>query len=162
MIRSLSPEADFLAVRGLYGRAADYILLESGLEPDDATVADFFTDAPPGIDLATSLKLGLFAGDRLDAIADLSFGFPCANDAYIGLLLIAADQRGRGLGREFLDHLLQVARSRGAWRLFVGVLAANPKGRAFWQREGFVEVLTTPPRKMGTRTHVVSRMERRL
>jgi hypothetical protein len=44
----------------------------------------------------------------------------------------------------------------------LAVLAANPRGMAFWQREGFTEVLRGPPTQMGRRTHVRIRMERRL
>lgn len=162
MIRALSPDRDVAAVRRLYDRASDYIDLERGIAPDDATVSDFFTDAPPGADPAKSQKLGLFIDDRLDGIADLGYGFPQQADAYIGLLLIAADRRGLGLGSVFLDHLLAAARGRGASRIFAGVLQGNPRGRAFWQRAGFGEVLSTGPRRMGDRVHVLIRMERAL
>ncbi len=161
-IRPLSPETDRAAVRALYDRAADYIDLETGLPPDDALVEEFFTDAPPGGDPAAGLKLGLFTGPRLDAIADLAFGWPETDDAYLGLMLLAADQRNRGLGRVFLDHILAVSRTRHAPRLLLAVLEANPRGLAFWQREGFTEVLRTPPAQMGQRTHVRIRMERTL
>ncbi len=117
---------------------------------------------PPAAIRPTSLKLGLFTGPRLDAIADLAFGWPEACDAYLGLLLIAADQRNRGLGHVFLDRILTEARARNAPRLLLAVLAANPRGMAFWQREGFTEVLRGPPTRMGRRTHVRIRMERRL
>jgi GNAT superfamily N-acetyltransferase len=162
LIRPLSPQTDRVAIRAFFDRAADYVDLETGLPPDDALVEEFFTDAPPGGDPATSLKLGLFTGPRLDAIADLAFGWPEASDAYLGLLLIAADQRNRGLGRVFLDRLLTEARARNAPRLLLAVLSANPRGMAFWQREGFSEVLRGPPTRMGQRTHVRIRMERRL
>jgi hypothetical protein len=42
------------------------------------------------------------------------------------------------------------------------LLDANPRGRAFWAREGFVQVLTSPPAQMGQRLHVRHRMERQL
>ena len=37
----------------------------------------------------------------------------------------------------FLPMSETLARSRGAARLYLAVLDANPRGRAFWQREGF-------------------------
>jgi GNAT superfamily N-acetyltransferase len=82
--------------------------------------------------------------------------------ATIGLLLIAADRRGHGLGHLFVDHIVDVARARHAPRLFIAVLEANPKARAFWTREGFAQVLTLPPTQMGQRLHIRHRMERRL
>jgi len=162
LIRELDPDADAPAVRHLFDRTADYIDLETGEDPSDAHVADFFEPAPFVTDPADTLKLGLFSGGRLDAIADLAFGFPEQEDAFIGLLLIAADRRSHGLGHLFVDHIADVARARHAPRLFVAVLEANPKGQAFWAREGFVPVLTLPPAKMGRRIHVRHRMERRL
>jgi GNAT superfamily N-acetyltransferase len=162
LIRALDPVADAAAVRHLFGRAADYVDLESGEVPSDAHVADFFAPAPFVTSPADTLKLGLFSGGRLDAIADLAFGFPESKDAFIGLLLIAADRRGHGLGHLFVDHIADVARARHAPRLFIAVLEANPKARAFWEREGFVQVLTSPPTQMGRRIHVRHRMERRL
>lgn len=162
LIRALFPDADATAVRHLFDRAADYIDLETGEVPSDATVADFFAPAPFATEPADTVKLGLFSGGRLDAIADLAFGFPDQGDAFIGLLLIAADRRGHGLGHLFVDHIADVARARQARRLFIAVLEANPKARAFWAREGFVQVLTSPPTQMGRRIHIRHRMERRL
>ncbi|MCA3441343.1 MAG: GNAT family N-acetyltransferase [Rhodobacter sp.] len=162
LIRELDPVADAAAVRHLFDRATDYLDLETGEGPSDATVADFFAPAPFATGPADALKLGLFSGGRLDAIADLAFGFPEPQDAFIGLLLIAADQRGHGLGHLFVDHIADVARARRAPCLFVAVLEANPRARAFWEREGFVPVLTLPPAQMGQRVHLRHRMERRL
>ncbi len=162
LIRELDPKSDAAAVRHLFDRAADYVDLETGEVPSDAHVADFFAPAPFVTNPADTLKLGLFSGGRLDAIADLAFGFPESKDAFIGLLLIAADRRGHGLGHLFVDHIVEVARARHAPRLFIAVLEANPKGRAFWEREGFVQVLTLPPAQMGQRIHVRHRMERQL
>src|SRR5262245_59980730 len=136
-IRLLAGDRDAPAVRKLYGRAADYVALETGLEPDQSTVEEFFTDCPPGGDFAQSVKVGLFMpGDRLVAIADLAFGYPSAKDAYIGLMLIEADSRGKGRGRLLLAYLVAVARSRGAERMLVAVLDENARARAFWEREG--------------------------
>jgi GNAT superfamily N-acetyltransferase len=162
LIRALDPDADAAAVRHLFDRAADYIDLETGEDPSDAHVADFFAPAPFATGPAETLKLGMFSGGRLDAIADLAFGFPEPQDAFIGLLLIAADRRGYGLGHLFVEHMVDVARARHAPRLFIAVLEANPKARAFWEREGFVQVLKGPPTQMGRRTHVRWRMERKL
>jgi len=162
LIRELDPDADAAAVRHLFDRAADYLDLETGEAPSDAHVAEFFEPAPFATDPADTLKLGLFSGGRLDAIADLAFGFPEREDAFIGLLLVAADRRGHGLGHLFVDHIADVARARLAPRLFIAVLEANPKGQAFWAGEGFVQVLTLPPAQMGRRVHVRHRMERRL
>lgn len=162
-IRSLDPIADAEAVTGLFRRAADYVLLETGLPPTAAETKAFFTDAPPGGDPQASLKLGLFLPDgQLAAIADVGFGYPEAGDAYIGLMLTCAAHRSRGLGARLLDHIVAEARARHAPRLLLAVLEENPRGRAFWERMGFCEVLKSPPARLGLKTHVRYRMARRL
>ncbi|AMS41801.1 GNAT family N-acetyltransferase [Aminobacter aminovorans] len=161
-IRPLIP-TDASAVRDLYDRAADFVLLESGTEPTDQMVADFFTDHPPGSDLAASCKLGMFLpGGTLVAIADMAFGYPETDDAYVGLLLIDQNCRGVGLGRTFLDHLTATAQARNGTRLLIAVLDENTRGRAFWEREGFWLVQSIPNFKIGLKTHVVHRMWRPL
>lgn len=115
------------------------------------------TDAPPGIDPATSLHLGLFA-DTLIGIAELSFGYPTAADAYIGLMILAPAARGQGAGAALLRYLEAIARARGATHLYLGVLAANPRGQAFWNREGFTVILADRPVTIGHKTQLAHRL----
>ncbi|SUU89284.1 acetyltransferase (GNAT) family protein [Aminobacter aminovorans] len=155
--------ADTSAVRDLYDRAADFVMLESGMAPSDATVAEFFSDCPPGSDLAASCKLGMFMPDgTLVAIADMAFGYPETGDAYVGLLLADQNCRGMGLGRIFLEQLSGIARARGASRQLIAVLDENTRGRAFWEREGFRLLQSIPDFKAGLKTHIVHRMWRPL
>jgi GNAT superfamily N-acetyltransferase len=139
LIRSLDPATDRAAVETLYRSAADYWALDR-LTPDPATQStEFFTDAPPGCDPGESHRLGLFLNDRLAGIVELSFGFPAATDAYLGLMIFADWARGQGLGSALLREVESRARARGHSQIYLGVLDANPKGRAFWLREGFTD-----------------------
>ncbi len=70
-------------------------------------------------------------------VAELSFGFPAPGDAYLGLQILAPEARGRGIGRALLAEVEARARAAGAEVLYLAVLAENPRGRAFWLREGF-------------------------
>ncbi|MCB2126884.1 MAG: GNAT family N-acetyltransferase [Rhodobacteraceae bacterium] len=138
LIRALDPGTDVPLVEALYAEAADYWLLADRAPPDRAKAEAFFTDTPPGADAARSHRLGLFVEGRLSGVAELSFGFPEPADAYLGLMILAPRLRGKGYGARFLAHLEALARQMGGPRLCLGVLEANPRGRAFWQREGFV------------------------
>lgn len=161
-ILALDARRDAVAAADLFARAADYIRLETGRPPTPATTADFFNKAPPGCAPASSLKFGQATGGRLISLADLAFGFPDSDDAYIGLLLLDPAWRGRGLGAALVAELARQARARGARRLLAGVLEANPAGRRFWEREGFRAVLTIEHRRYGDRFHRVHRMARPL
>ncbi len=161
-IRPLSQDRDLAAVVALYDRAADYVLLESGPVPSSVLAGDFFSDAPPGGDPAEGAKLGLFRGDVLEGIADLAFGWPEPRDAYLGQMILAPEARGAGLGARFLRAVEDLAKDRHAPRLLLAVLDENPRGRAFWEREGFVVTKTFPPAQIGERTHIRHRMAKQL
>lgn len=137
LIRDLTAGADTDLIEALYAEAADYWLLADRVPPDRAKAEAFFTDAPPGADLALSHRLGLFVKDRLSGVAELSFGFPEPGDAYLGLMILAPRLRGQGYGHRLLAEIEGRARASGAPRLYLAVLDDNPRGRAFWEREGF-------------------------
>jgi GNAT superfamily N-acetyltransferase len=135
-IRELLPSETALVAQ-FYREAPDYWLLAEGRCNPQAQASDFFTDAPPNCDPAESDRLGLFLSQRLSGVAELSYGFPEPSDAYLGLMLLGPWAQGAGHGRTFLAHVEALARKRHAARLYLAVLKANPRGRAFWEREGF-------------------------
>ncbi len=139
MIRTLDPRSDRQIVTALMAEAADYFRLWLGRAATEAEVEDFFTAGPPNIDPATACRLGLFSGGRLSGLAEVTFGFPEAYDAYLGLMILSPHARGQGHGRRFLAHVEGIAQARNAPTLFLAVLGANSRGRAFWEREGFAD-----------------------
>lgn len=137
MIRPLFLETDRPAVAAFLEEASDYWVLADGAPPGPSAADDFFTDCPPGCDPAASHRLGLFREGRLSGLAELSFGFPAPGDAYLGLMILAPRLRGQGHGARLLAHVEALAREAAAPTLYLGVLEANPRGRAFWERHGF-------------------------
>ena len=65
--------------------------------------------------------VGAWIGPELVGGADVILSFPMINEATCGLLLIDAQERGRGLGSHLLSHLEDIARCRGAERFIVVV-----------------------------------------
>ena len=149
-------------MQALFAQAADYITLERGAPPGPEVVEEFFTDTPPGCDPATSARLGLFVQDRLVALAEMGFGFPEPGDAYLGLMVLAPAARGQGRGALLLRHLEALARSRGMARLFLSVLEANPRGRRFWEREGFTLALANRSVTLGDKVQIAHRLGKTL
>lgn len=136
-IRDLDPLADLDQVHRFYQDAPDYWLLADRAMPDLPKARAFFTDTPPGCDHLKSRHLGLFQADRLSGVAELSFGFPTAANAYLGLLLLGPWARNAGVGVAFLTHIKAIARAKGHGELYLAVLDVNAAGRRFWHREGF-------------------------
>lgn len=160
-LRPLSAD-DRAALADFYARAADYVMLETGTPPGETTLDDFLTGAPPGIDPATSVRLGAEGPDGLLGIAEMAFGYPHPRDAYIGLLLLDPGARGRGLGRAMVDRLTEIAVARGADRMLIAVLQDNPGGMAFWLAQGFQPEKVIPDVDYGARRHTLHRMTRPL
>ncbi len=50
---------------------------------------------------------------------------------------VAADARGRGVGRALLEALIPASETAGYWSLFAGVLAENAPSLALHERVGF-------------------------
>ena len=136
LIRLLDPVRDRNDVAVLLLQAADYYHLWLGHDPGPKQVDEVFTACPPNCDPARSHRLGLFLDGQLAGVAELSFGFPLPEDAYLGLMILAPAARGHGHGSAFTSHLEALAHP--CPRLYLGVLQANTRGRAFWARQGFV------------------------
>ena len=158
-IRELFPSETALVAQ-FYRVAPDSWLLAEGRCDPAHQAEEFFTDAPPNCDPAQSDRLGLFVNQRLSGVAELSYGFPEPNDAYLGLMLSGPWAQGAGHGKAFLAHVETLARKRHAPRLCLAVLDANPRGRAFWLREGFMP--TGLRRQDGTTGHWIERLVKAL
>jgi len=137
MIRQLDPARDLDKVAHFYRDAPEYWMLADRVPPWPAKAAEFFTDGPPNCDVARSHRLGMFLDGRLSGVAELSFGFPEPDDPYLGLLMLGSCAQEAGYGKTFLRHLEGLAQQSGAPHLYLAVLAENPRGWAFWTREGF-------------------------
>ena len=135
-IRELFPSETALVAQ-FYREAPDYWLLAEGRCDPPHQAQAFFTDAPPHCDPTSSDRLGMFVNQRLSGVAEVSYGFPEPGDAYLGLVLLGPWAQGAGHGKAFLAHVEALARKHHAPRLFLAVLDVNPRGRAFWEREGF-------------------------
>ncbi|MEO8244535.1 MAG: GNAT family N-acetyltransferase [bacterium] len=160
-IRLLDPYSDRAMVDAFFRTAADYIRLERGEDSGSEVTEEFFTDTPPGCDPSANLKFGLFDSEMI-GVADLAFGYPGPTDGYIGLMIISPAARGRGAGPVLLRYLEHLARARHMQGLYLGVLDANPKGRAFWEREGFTLALANRPVTIGTKTQIAHRLGKAL
>jgi GNAT superfamily N-acetyltransferase len=154
-IRELFPSETGLVAQ-FYREAPDYWLLAEGRVDPERQAQEFFTDAPPNCDPAHSDRLGLFLNQRLSGVAEVSYGFPEPNAAYLGLMILGPWAQGAGHGCAFLAHVETLARKRHAPRLYLAVLDVNPRGRAFWEREGFKG--TGLSRKDAITGHLIERL----
>lgn len=136
--RPLELTSDLDRVVDFYADAPDYWEMAEGSPPGLEKAKEFFEDIPSKCNPEEIHRLGFFLGERLSGIADLFFDFPDDGDAYIGLMMLGPWARNKGSGKIFLNHLEGLARAGKAKNLYIAVMTINPKGRAFWEREGFL------------------------
>jgi GNAT superfamily N-acetyltransferase len=115
----------------LFPRVADAeeritgLLREAIADPDSAA---FVGDGPDGM-------LGM-------AIARITEqGHHSMSDARVvelSRVVVRADARGRGLGKQLIDAATAFGRERGASFVTAKLFTGNADGRAFWERMGFV------------------------
>ena len=85
-----------------------------------------------------------------------------ADEAHVLNLCTAPEAQGRGHGRRLLRALLQVARGRGARRVFLEVRPSNAAAIALYHDEGFNEIGRRPryyPARNGREDALVMALE---
>ncbi len=85
-----------------------------------------------------------------------------ADEAHVLNVCAAPEVQGEGHGRRLLRALLQVARGRGAQRLFLEVRPSNAAAIALYHAEGFNEIGRRPryyPAKDGREDAIVMALE---
>jgi RimJ/RimL family protein N-acetyltransferase len=84
--------------------------------------------------------LGIYLTSSGEAVGQANFLEENPDDGYpwLGLLMIAADHQGRGLGREAFERLAEHSRVEYGWAaLRLGVRPANVAALGFWEHLGF-------------------------
>ena len=85
-----------------------------------------------------------------------------AGEAHLLTVCVAPEQQGRGYGRTLLRAILQIARGRGAERVFLEVRPSNTGAIALYFDEGFNEIGRRPryyPAKVGREDALVMAIE---
>lgn len=115
---------------------------EAGGAPDDA---DASATAPP-------------AGASLYGYAGL-LAPAGSGQGDIQTIAVAPERRGSGLGRALMLALIDEARRRAVWQVFLEVRADNPVARALYESLGFVEIGLRPRYYRGGIDAVLMRLE---
>ena len=159
-VRSLKPEEAELLQR-LYDQCTDFALVVEG-EPFSPTAAQAeFRSIPDGKSLGDKLMFGLINPQgEIVGLLEAVQNYPDETTWWLGLLMLAPELRGQGVGREVLRGFSEYVRLRGGKAIMLGVVEENRRAYQFWQRMGFGMVRRTEPRRFGKKMQPVYVMRR--
>ena len=134
-IFGFSPE--FEELQRAFDAAPDYVRRVTGRGPTGGEARELWELIPSGFPRYAKQLFILRSGTRVIGCLDLLLGYPGDGRAFLGLLLLSEESRGRGLGRAAYESCERMLRSHGIERVRLGVLATNLSVAPFWELLGF-------------------------
>lgn len=135
----LAEPADEPQVLALFESGPEYFELISGAPPDRAEFQTLLAELPPGKAYEDKFVFCVFAPEgRLAAIAEMIRGYPEPGIWFIGLLFVAKDLRGQGLGRAILKSIIAHVAANNGRAIRIAVAEQNEAAMRFWPGNGFV------------------------
>lgn len=130
--------ADLPAIQAMFERDPAFFMTTEGAPPRSDEVHRQLADEVPPSTIKHVFVVE-DAGGSLVAFLDLLVGFPTATTWYLGLVFLAPDARGHGLGRRLLESLAAHAAAVGGTAVRLAVVVGNP-ARRLYDRAGFAFV----------------------
>lgn len=95
---------------------------------------------PPNTSLNQKFYMGFYSEDKLEIIMDLIVDYPDKGIVWIGLLMVDAKLKRRGLGREVMLALIKLLLSNSFYSIQLGVIESNYSALSFWNSLNFNEI----------------------
>ena len=139
-LRLVQGEPDEMAkLQRVLESAPAYTHRVTGLPPVATEAQSTYSILPPGKSYDDKFVFGVERGGRMVGCVDVVRGYPDAQTAYVGLLLVAEPFQRQGIGRAAYRALESVIRSwRTCVRVRLAVVATNEAVIPFWSKLGFV------------------------
>jgi GNAT superfamily N-acetyltransferase len=131
---------DAAALDDLNARCADFLQLIERRSPRAGDGLAALHDRPTDAAAELKLTLGVFGENQMIGVIDMLRGYPTPDVWYIGLLMLAPEARGRGLGSAALAAIRDWARCNGATSLRIAVQSQNAAALHFWRGHGFKQL----------------------
>jgi ribosomal protein S18 acetylase RimI-like enzyme len=151
--------ADVAALQALHLRCADFVEATTGRPPRDDEAACMLAVLPPGKTLGDKQALAVIRDGAMVGVVELLAGYPGPADWYIGLLMLAPEARGAGLGTSVFREVVGRVAEAGGQTLHLVVRDDNPRAIAFWKRHGFT-LVDYRVQDLGTKINRVLKMVR--
>ena len=111
-----------------------------GTVPTRESLTEVISQLPEGATMQHKHFVGFYnADDVLVAVMDLITGYPEADDAFIGWLMVNGEMQGRGIGSGIFADVRAAMKAAGYDYLALGVIESNEEAVKFWKAQGFEE-----------------------
>ncbi|RKT21155.1 acetyltransferase (GNAT) family protein [Paraburkholderia sp. RAU2J] len=124
--------------------APGYSLAVEGKLPTPDAAIEVLDALPPGKDHSDKSVYEIALDAEPVGCLEMVRGYPETDIAFIGLLLFQEGSQGRGFGPQVLRRAEAIGISWQCRALRIAVIDTNPRALAFWEREGFIELLRKP------------------
>lgn len=130
-----------------------------GRIPTRESLTDIISEMPEGTSPGNKHFVGFYSeDDALVAVMDVITGYPEADDAFIGWLMVDGNMQNRGVGSGIFADVRAALKAAGYDRIGLAVVKANSEAASFWKAQGFTEQGETEDRN----GYSVIRMERKI
>lgn len=83
--------------------------------------------------------IGFFEGERLIAVMDIIMDYPAEKTAWIGWLITAKNEQGKGVGSRIAAECEAYFEKIGVKEIGLAIDKGNPQSAAFWKKNGFLQ-----------------------
>jgi GNAT superfamily N-acetyltransferase len=154
-------DADIPAVQTFWEDNPEYLLQVEGHAPRASEGADFVhdRDLPPGFSCTRQHNYTYAsAGGAVDGLGAMAIDLLAPGVWHLGLFVVATRLHGSGWATQAYEATEAWARAGCARWMRLGVVLANPRGHAFWRRQGYVELKRRPEVRIGELSHTLLTM----
>lgn len=156
-------KGDTEVLQELFEECKDFSLLVEGVPPSPNAAQEALYSLPEGKEVCDKFVLGLFDNNNsLLAMIESIRTYPHQQSWWIGLMMVAPDERGRGLGSCFYRAFEDWVLAQDCLQISLGVVEINTLGLRFWKRMGFEVIKKTALRTFGIRNHSVYVLTRKI
>ena len=157
-------QADVDELQRLLESVPGYAERITGYPPGPSDALSALIGCPPEFDPRDKWDVGLWSDGDLVAFADVLRGYPSADVAYVGLLIVRGDRHGRGFGRLLHDRVMDRLLAHGGMRrMRLGIIATNASvAQPFWSTLGYRPTGEEKPYRYDKLTSTVTIWERDL
>jgi GNAT superfamily N-acetyltransferase len=154
-------DADIPAVQIFWQDSPEYLLQVEGHAPRASEGADFVRDRdlPPGFSCTRQHNYTYAdAHGAVDGLGAMAIDLLAPGVWHLGLFVAATRLHGSDWAAQAYEATEAWAQAGGARWMRLGVVLANPRGHAFWRRQGYVEVKRRPEVSIGELSHTLVTM----